>query len=263
MSKKLNVVLAVTDSQASSYKQNVKDYLKFFKDKQGQFKGEKKTYTPADGMIDVPSERGIVKVVTTVDEKLEYLEDTHKEYIDNLFALEATNASGGVRAPLIVDGVKFGDFSSLELLRLKNLLENGELDAMYQSIPVRSDSEVWNKTSNEDYSGRDIYESPMVSGEKKSTTKESYILSDPNVALLKNTDSYKPQIASKDTIITLGSYTRQLFSGEWSHRERAEVLKRKSKLLNAVIEAIKVANDTEVVESEMTANKLFTYLHKG
>lgn len=261
--RKLNVVLAVTDNQASSFKQQIKDYFKFFKDKQGAFKGEKKTYTPADGTIDLPSERAITKVVTTVDEKLRYFEETQAEYIDNLFALEATNASGKARAKLVVDGIDLGEYSSLELLRMKNLLENGELDSMYQSIPVRSDSEIWDKSGNDEYQGREVFESHLVSGDKKSTTKENYILPDPNLQGLKDSSGYKPQIATKDTIITLGSYTRQLFSGEWSHRERAEVLRRKSLLLNAVIGAIKVANDVEVVESDMSSEKLFNYLHKG
>ena len=49
----------------------------------------------------------------------------------------------------------------------------------------------------------------------------------------------------------------------WSHRERAELLRRRTKLLTAVIEALKEANDVEAIESNMTAEKLFGYLHKG
>lgn len=264
MKTKLNVILAKTEHLAASYRQNIKDYLGFFKGSQTAFKGERKTYTAEPGTVDLPNERGNKLVVTTVDEKLQYLSETNAEYINSLFSQEATNAAGGVKAELVVDGKSFGTYSSLELLRLKSLLENGELEQMYASIPVRNDDEEWTKSDDEMYKGRKtVYESTKLSGQKKSVTKESYILPDPNVSSLKNADGYKPQVASKDTIIKLGDFTYQKYTGEWSHRERAELLRRRTKLLNATIEALKIANDAEVVESQMTANKLFDYLHNG
>jgi len=256
---KLNVLLAKTDHLANTYKSAVKDFISYFKSSQGAFKGEKKTYEPKVGTIDIPSERGNKLVVTTVGEKLKWFTETQAEYIDALFAQEATNASGKVRTNLIIDGVNFGEYSSLELLRLKSLLENGEFEHMYASIPVRNDDEQWVPSTNPMYVGREIFESNLQSGTKKSTMKESYIMSDPNVS--KDSPAYKPTVATKDTIIELGDYTFQKFSGEFSHRERAEILRRRSKMLNAVIEALKTANDAEAIESEMTAKKLFNYLH--
>lgn len=263
METKLNVVLAKTEHLANSYRANIKDYIAFFKEKQSSFKGEKKTYEANSGTIDLPSERGNKLVVTTVKEKLDYLKETNADYIDSLFAQEATNASGTAKAELKVDGVFIGTFSSLELLRLKSLLENGELEQMYSNIPVRNDDEEWSKNTEEMYSGREIFQGKKFEGVKNSITKESYILSDPNLSGMKNTDSYKAMVASKDTIIVLGNFTYQKFSGDWSHRDRAELLRRRTKLLSAVIESLKIANDVSVVESSMTANKLFDYLHTG
>jgi len=260
---KLNVLLAKTDHLATSYKSSIKDYIQFFKDKQSAFKGEKKTYAAKSGTVDLPSERGNKLVVTTVKEKLDWLKETNQEYIDSLFSQEATNAAGVAKAELSFDGVVFGTFSSLELLRLKSLLENGELEQMYSMIPVRSEDEEWNSTSEEQYQGREIFEGFKSEGIKKSITKENYILNDPNLSSLKDTSSYKPQVAQKDTIIELGDYTYQKFSGEWSHRERAELLRRRTKLLNAVIEALKVSNDAEAIKSNMNADKLFNFLHTG
>jgi hypothetical protein len=112
------------------------------------------------------------------------------------------------------------------------------------------------------YANRNIFESSQRVGVHKSVQKESYILPDPNIG---KTDGgkYTPQIATKDTIIELGDYTFQKFSGEASHVERANILARRSKLLVAVIEALKVANDVEAIPSDMTADKIFNYLHKG
>ena len=61
----------------------------------------------------------------------------------------------------------------------------------------------------------------------------------------------------------MGDYTFQKFSGEMSHRERAEILKRRTKLLSAVIESLKTANDVEATSSAMTSKRLFGYLHNG
>lgn len=259
---KLNVLLAKTDTLSSSFRAMTSDYIQFFSKNQGDFKGELKTYVPKDGMIDVPSERSDKRIVTTVDEKLDWFEQNSQQYINALFSQEATNASGKAKAQLIVDGKSWGEFTSLELLRLKSLVENGDFEKVYSTIPVRSDSELWEESKKEFYKDRKVFESSITSGTKKSVTKESYILPDPNISK-DNGAKYVPQVAVKDTIIDLGDYTYQKFSGEWSHRERAGVLKRRQALLVAIVEALKEANDVPAVESTMTSKKLFDYLHKG
>jgi len=259
---KLNVLLAKTDTLASSFRACINDFSNFFSGKQGEFRGERKTYDPASGMIDIPSERGDKKVVTTVDEKLQWLEETQKDYIDSLFAQEATNASGEARAELKVGNDSWGTFSSLELLRLKSLVENGEFEKMYANIPVRSDSEIWDTNTQEMYAGRAIFQSKLQESEKKSVTKEQYILPDPNISK-DNGAKYIPQVSTKDTVITLGSGTYQKFSGEWSHRQRAELLRRRQILLVALTEALKTANEVEAKTSNLTSEKIFNYLHRG
>ena len=134
---------------------------------------------------------------------------------------------------------------------------------MYSNIPVRSDAEIWTKSTEEGYTDRDVYEQPLMSGVKKSITKEQYILEDPNLSKMKSTDSYKPVIATKDTPLELGDWTSQLFSGEWTHNKRANLLRRKNVLYLAVIEALKKANEVEVVKSTITAESIFNFLHKG
>lgn len=258
----MNVLLAKTDHLTSSFRKMVSEYGSYFKDKQGAFKGEKKTYVPKSDSVDLPNERAFTRVVTTVDEKLNYFVDTSKEYIDALFSQEATNASGAPKAKLVVEDVDFGTYSALELLRLKSLLENGDFDTMYSNIPVRSDAETWIPTKEEEYAGRQIFESQLTNGTKKSIEKESYILSDPNIGKVPGAN-YTPQIAQKNTVIELGDFTYQRFSGEYVHSQRANILKRRTKLLTAVIEALKTANDVEAIESEMNSEKLFGYLHTG
>lgn len=259
---KLNVLLAKTDHLASVFKKGLEDYVKFFKTAQGAFKGEKKTYEPKPNTVDLPGERQNKLVVTTVEEKLKWLQDNSKEYVDALFSQEKTNASGVAKAQLIIEGQSMGEYTSMELLRLKSLLEGGTFKEMHENIPVRNDDENWTRTSAEMYSGRNVYESSQKVGVHKSVMKESYILTDPNIG---KTDGgkYTPQIATKDTIIELGDYTYQKFSGEASHVERANILARRSKMLVAVIEALKVSNEVDSIPSEMTSDKIFNYLYEG
>jgi hypothetical protein len=255
---KLNALLAKTDQLAASWKKSIEDYIKFFKDKGGAFLGEKKTYIPRPETIDLPTERVNKIVVTTVGEKFTWLEETHADYIDALFAQEATNAAGNAKASLSVGGFDFGTLSSLELLRLKSLIENSSFETMLANIPVRQDDREWSNTTEEQYQNREIFESSKISGERKSTTKESYILTDPNIGTGRT--DYKPQIATKDTVMVLGDFTHQHFTGEWSHRQRAEILRRRTQLLAAITTALKEANDVEATTSSVTSKKIFSYL---
>lgn len=258
---KLSVLLAKTDHTGSQFKELVKDYHKFFESHQGQFKGVRKTYTPKEGTIDDPNMRSLVKVVTTVDEKLNWLEDVASEHIDNLFSLEATNAANVAKAHLVVGGVDFGMLSSLELLRLKSFVESGELDNMYSKIPVRSDAENWSVSSVEGFDRPGIFAQELEKGTKKGIFKETIILVDPNAQYTGG--KHAPVTGTKDTVVEYGDYTLQKFSGEWSHAQRAELLKRKSALLVAIKAALEEANTAEQVNSTITGKKLFDYLHRG
>ena len=260
---KLNVVLAVTDQLRSKYKKSIDDLTKFCTKSQGSFKGEKRTYTPREGTIDEPGKRGITRVVTTVDEKIEFFIKESENFIDALFSQENTNSLGRAEAKLEVNGEDWGTYTSLELLRLKSLVESsdlGNLTAMLMSIPVRSDSEVWVKSNDPDYADRDVYQTERVSGINKTTTKEEYILQDPN---LKTGMDYTPMKGIKNKVVELGDYTRQNFSGEWSHQQRAMALKRKSDLLAAITIALKKANDCVAEKSDLNARKIFEYIFYG
>lgn len=258
MKIKLNVLLAKTDHLASTYKGMMSDFGKFFKNSQGAFKGIKKTYTATEGMVDQPNMRGVQLIQTTVDEKLIWFIDHSIDYIDSLFSLEKTNASGAI-AELKVNGKSWGKFNSLELLRLKSIIENGDLKLMIENLPVRSDGEVWNETSNEDYASRSVWESPLTEGVAKTTEKESYILPDPNINKIDGA-KYTPQLGIKNTVVELGEYTVQSFSGEISQREKALMLERRTKLLTGIIEALKTCNEIEAEKSELNAKRVFGYL---
>lgn len=255
---KLNVLLAKTDSLAGPFKRMVNDFSAFFHSKQGAFKGERKTYDPKDGTVDEPNRRGNLLIQTTVDEKLVWFNENSKEYIDALFSQEKTNSAGIAKAELIVEGKSWGEFTSLELLRLKSIVDDPKLATMLMNLPTRSDATVWNETKQEMYIGRHIFEGPELKGTNKTTETEDFILKDPNVD--KTSPNYTPVLSKKTTTVTLGEYSIQQFSGEWTQRQKALALKRRSKLVTAVIEALKTCNDVESVPSELNSDKIFGHL---
>ncbi len=259
---KLNVLLAITDTLRIKYKNMVSDFTKFFSKAQGSFMGTRSTYVAREGAVDDPSKRAYQQVITTVEEKFKYFIKESGSFINALFSQEKTNSMGVATAELKVEGKSWGIFTSLELLRLKSLIEAsdlGNLTGMLEGIPVRSDSQIWKATEAEEYSNRAVWETELMSGISRTTEKEQYILHDPNMAAGK-VANYSPQVAVKTNTIEIGDYTNQHFSGQWSHRERAGVLKRRNDLLVAVVQALKECNDCEVVESNLTAEKIFGYI---
>lgn len=260
---KMNTLLASVDHKSSMASKLITDYILFFKGNQGSFKGSKKTFSPRDGFADQPDKRENKQVVTTVNEKLDWFNSNIIPYLNELFSVESTNSIGAAKVELKVGNISFGHLTALELMRLKNFLTNQPLCKMYENIPVREDKEVWSKTNDPEYQGREIYETKMVEGVTRTTTKRQEILLDPNLDKLKDPSRYTPQVTTIDKIEETGDYTAQIFSGEWSHRERAELLKRKSDLLGAVIKALKEVNDIESSPSDLDAELLIRYLHTG
>lgn len=263
MKLKMNTLLAVVEHSAAVVSSAIKEYAVFFKNKQAMFLGQKKTYSPREGYPDDPSKVGTTVVATTVDEKFEWLLPKLKEHYKNLFNVEATNSAGAATIELKVGNRSFGMVTALELMRLKNILTSADLTLMYSVIPVRSDSEVWKKSESEDYRGRAVYETEMLSGVAKTTESHEEILQDPNLDPTHLPANYRPAITTKKKTVEIGDYTMQKFSGEWNQHQRAELLRRKSELLAAVIEALKNINDIEVKETNLDVNGLFDFIQKG
>lgn len=261
--KKMNTLLATVEQSAARCTRMLKDYVSFFKKNQGDFLGAKKTYTAREGYVDDPSKRGYKRIVTTVDEKLDWLQNELEQHLIDLFTVERTNSLGAATTPLIVEGVNLGNLTALELMRLKSFLTREEFEQIYTNIPVRSDAEDWSRTTNPDYEGRNVWETPMIVGVQRSSEKEEVILKDPNLNPEKLPANYVAKTTIKTKTIEVGDYTSQIFSGEWNHRQRAELLRRRSILLKAVIEALKVVNDVEATQSDLDVKKLLNYIHQG
>ena len=263
--EKMNVTLAKAEHERAVFTESLRKQGDFFKRNSASFRGEKKTFHAAEGQLEDPTKMGHTVVATTVSEEIKRMVDgALLPYLKDQFAIEATNAAGSARVPFVVDGLKLGDLTATELLRLKNILTDENLKNLVANIPVRSDSEIWKASENEDYQGRDdIFETPRLEGDSFTTVTDTEILLDPNIDKEHLPSSYRPITKEVKTTIKRGSYTSQKFSGEWTLRQKHLVQERISKLLNAVIEATKTVNDTPTMEPNLAADKLLGYIFYG
>lgn len=253
---KLSVALALRERAEKEFKNMVDDLFSKFKTKQTLFKGERKTYVAKEGYLDEPSKRSFVNVVSTVNEQLEWMNSNSKNYLNTVFAIEKTNSSGKVKGKLVIDNKELGEYSSLELLRLKSILES-KLRDLYKEIPVRSEQSIWSLAEEEAFRAKNIFSTSLEQGDAKTTIKEQYILIDPHPD-----KNRQPVVADKSTQVVIGTYTSQQFSGEFSMYQRAELLVRYEKLLQATITALEEANNAELLPSNL-GEKIFDYIHTG
>lgn len=259
---KMHVLLAKAEHSSAVFNKEISDYTVLFRNKQGMFRGERKTYAPREGYPDDPSKVGVTKVQSTVDEQFDWFQEKiAAPYLKEQFSIEATNSLGAKKVELIVDGVSFGFVTALDLMRLKSLLTNSNLDAMYNTIPVRSDSQIWQEA--DEYKGRRVYCNPMLSGVTRTTESEEMILRDPNLDPAHLPANYNAKTTIKKKTIEIGDYTVQNFSGEWTQTEKAKLLDRKSRLLGAVIAALKEVNDVDATPSNLDVDAVLNFIHKG
>lgn len=260
---KMNTLLAKVDHSQAVFNKEMSAYAALFKNKQGMFRGERKTYAPREGYPEDPTKQGTTAVQSTVNEQLDWFADKVAiNYLTEQFSVEATNSLGAKKVPLVVDGINFGELTALDLMRLKSILTSGPLELMYETLPVRSDSEVWTKADG-DYAGREVFCTPMLKGVTRTTESEEVILKDPNLDPAHLPANYNAKTTVKKKTVEIGDYTMQKFSGEWTQTQKAQLLDRKSRLLNAVIAALKEVNDVEAAQSNLDVKAVLNFIHKG
>lgn len=260
---KMNTLLAKVDHESASAAAMVKDYAAFFKTKQGAFRGEKNTYSAVNGYDERPERNTQVKVQTTVQEKLDWFEDKFVPYLRDLFSIEATNAGDAHKVPLTVDGVFFGNLSAIELMRLRNILTSREMNTMHENIPVRSDAKIYEECNDAQYEGREIYQTPVLKSDERTTEKEEVILKDPNLDPQHLPANYRAQTTIKSKTVKVAETTHQEFTGEWTQRKRAELLRRKSAILSAITVALKEVNEVEARAANLDVDALIHFIHYG
>lgn len=252
--KKQSVLLGLRDKLEKTFGGMLDDFLSKFKNKQGIFQGWNKTYEALDGFADDPTKRSFQKVSGTVAEQLEWFKQYTSDYFTTVLSIEKTNSTG-IKATLVVNGSEWGEYSVLELLRLKSIMD-GKLKAIIQELPIRDEKVIWNKTAKDYYGTRDIWETPVVEGFSKTTLKRTEIVNDPHI---KDAPGRPPVGVQIETQVNVGHFTEQKFSGEITMLERAQILVKYDQLYNGIIEALENCNNVDSEESDL-GKKFIDYI---
>lgn len=256
MSKKLSVSLGLREKVEKDFNNMLGDMTQKFSKKQGMFMGLRNTFVALEGQPDMPEHRKFQSVASTVGEQLAWFKQHSKDYLDTVLAVEKTNA-GGISAELVVAGKSWGKYTTLELLRLKGILDS-KLKLMVQDLPIRAETNIWTKSADPVFDGRDIWETPLDEGHTKTTIKRLEIVNDPHI---KDAPNRAPVTQQIDTPINTGKYTRQEFSGAITNKERADMEVRYNDLYKGVIAALEAANNADLVESDL-GDKVLNHLFK-
>ncbi len=252
--KKQSVLLGLREKLEKTFGGMLDDFLSKFKNKQGIFQGWNKTYDALEGFADDPTKRSFQKVSGTVAEQLAWFKLHTEDYFNTVLSIEKTNSTG-IHSPLVVDGTTWGEYSVLELLRLKSILD-GKLKAIIQELPIKDEKVIWTKTTKDYYGEREVWETPVVEGFSKTTLKRTEIVNDPHITVAPNRAPVPVQI---ETQVNVGRFTEQKFSGEITMLQRAEILVKYDKLYNAVIEALENCNNVDAQESNL-GKKFLDYI---
>lgn len=246
MAQKLAVALGLREKTEKDFTNMVNDMTDKFVKKQGLFIGGRQTFEAMEGFADEPEKRKFQNVASTVKEQLNWFKDKGADYLKTTLSIEKTNA-GGIKAPLVVAGETWGEYTTLELLRLKGILDS-KLKSMIQQLPIRSESQIWEKSTQAEFQGRDIWQTRLDEGYTKTTLKDTVIINDPHI---KEAPGRSPITKETSQQVNTGKYTKQDYSGAITNRERAEMEVAYNDLYKGVIAALEQANSAEVEESDL------------
>ncbi len=252
--KKQSVLLGLREKLEKTFGGMLDDFLTKFKNKQGIFQGWNKTYDALDGFADDPTKRSFQKVSGTVQEQLDWFKQYTADYFTTVLSIEKTNSTG-IKSTLVVNGNVWGEYSVLELLRLKSIMD-GKLKAIIQELPIRDEKVIWNKTSKDYYGTREVWETPIVEGFSKTTLKRTEIVNDPHI---KDAPNRPPVGIQIETQVNVGRFAEQKFSGEITMLERAVILVKYDQLYNGIIEALENCNNIDSQESDL-GKKFIDYI---
>jgi hypothetical protein len=260
--QKLNVLLALREKLANRYASMVGDYTSFFKNKQGAFQGVLKTHSPLDGYAVDATKVANNRIITTVNEKMDWWLKEALIYFNTALSIEASNGEGAPTVPLVFEGKEYGPFPATVLLRLRGIIESEKFAQMLGAIPVREETKIWYPSTDEDYQKRgNIFETERQEGETRTTETHEEILKDCNLDPQHLPSNYKAVVTQVKKTVKTGDYTTQFFTGEWTHPQRANLLKRRSELLDAINIALQKVNDREATECKV--DDLFKHLIYG
>jgi len=243
---KLHEVLAVEEDRKGQAKKILLEADKTFKNKQGHFEENIQVFKPlAEGAEDITEAH--TPMVTTVEDKLEYVADVVAKYLD--VAYQKENANTEAFADVVLDDgtVLLEKVPATALLGLERELKN--IADVYSSIPTLEPGFLWSSdetTGNyKTYSRRDRTKKEIQFKTIAQATKE-----------------HPAQVAQISQDVVTGVIEHTKLSSKFTSSHKSELLDRLDELKRAVKKARMRANSVEV-QTVKVGKKLFNYINKG
>lgn len=244
---KLHEILAVeSDLQNTAFK-IMDEAKKTFSGRPAHFFGyHKKLDNYDESAPETPEEHQAM--VTTVQDKLDYMKEHVTRYFDVVAQKDVTNQKAC--ADVIVDGdTLLEKVPATFLLGMETKLK--KLRDVYDAIPTLPPGVIWEADISQ---GPNIFRTKYP--EKKFKTAKTF----QHKVLYDATDKHPAQIERWEEDVPVGMYITERWSGMISPAQKSVLLGRIDKLLRAVKKARMRAN-TEEVEDLNVGDKIFGYIH--
>ena len=215
--------------------------------KQDHFDGLQKIYVAMEeGSDQIPPE--MKEIVTTVADKINYAKEAVIKALDAEISKEETNASGTVKAELVIDGKSF-ELSATSLMVLERNLEN--IRGVYKVIPTLDPTKNWEKDTK---AGDNLYKTDEEV--KYRTAKKNMPL-----VLAPATDKHQAQVQIVTNDVQVGKYLTTYKSGRITPAQKSILLARIDELILAVKSAKAKANQAQVINKNI-GEELFNFINK-
>lgn len=246
---KLHELLAVESDLENVSKNTVAEAQNTFTKKPHMFFGyEKRLENYNENLPEAPRDKQ--ELTTTVNNKLDYVNNHIIRYFDAVLQKELTNQSA--KADIIIgDTTLAKDVPATFLLGLEYKFKS--IRALYASIPTLPSGIGWDIDS---VLGDDIYRARQ--SEKKYRTAKTF----KHKVLYEATDHHPAQIERWEENENIGMYITDKWTGLISPAQKSELLERLDILIRAVKKARQRGNNTPVVKAKI-ARDLFSYIMEG
>lgn len=211
--------------------------LNTFTKKDDHFDGLTKTFRAFDEEMSSLDSSDTKEVVTTVEEKLQYMHTSVVKGMNAVISKEETNASGKACASLVVNGTDFGTLSATSLLALEKELT--ALRTIYSAIPTLDPVKNW---TIDEMGERGIYKTGEVKTFRTQKTKDFKVV-------YEATKEHPAQIVEVVKDKTIGENLTVYRSGKISPLTKSKLLAKIDSIIIAVKKARSSANEAEVVKS--------------
>lgn len=237
--EKLHELLAIEGDREGNYKRVMEEAVITFTKKTDHFVGQIRRLEMFDQAEQDLNTEERKELVTTVKDKLNYVQESVVQYLDIVLRKELTNQLA--TADLIIDGVMLATkLPATFLLGLETKFKN--IRAMYETLPTLDPGIKWVEDAK---LGKNVYITAYPDEKFKTAKKFQHQV------LVAPTDKHPAQVEKWEEQIPVGKYTTTAWSGKISPAEKSALLGKIDKLIQAAKQARMRANNIDAIDRQV------------